>query len=292
MRTFVAVAETGGFASAARATHQSAPAVTRAVAALEDAIGARLFVRTTRTVKLTDEGRRYFEDCRRILAEIAEAEAQAAGSHGQPVGALTVTAPAVFGRLHVLPVVLDFLDRHPGMTIHTAFVDRITNLVDEGIDVAIRIAHLPDSSLHARRVGTIRRVVCGAPGYFEQHGTPGTPADLGRHRIIGRSGLFGSNQWRFGRDEAIAVDVRPRLYCNTNDAAIDAVLAGWGLSRFQSYQTAPHVLAGRLRIVLAEFEEAPVPVHVVHAEGHGASARVRAFVDFAVERLRTSPMLR
>ena len=289
MRIFVQVVESGGFAPAAKLLHTSPPSVTRAIAGLEAQIGTRLLVRTTRSLKLTAAGEGYFADCRRILAEIAEAEANAAGSFTQPAGLLTVTAPALFGRIHVLPVILDFLDLHPAMQVRTVFVDRVTNLVEEGLDVAIRIAALPASGLIARRVGSVRQVLCGSPDYFARFGEPERPQDLERHRMIGRDGLFGHSEWLFGRDSSIRVPTSARLVVNTNDAAIAAAVAGWGLSRFHSYQVAPEIDAGRLKVVLADYEREPVPIHIVHAEGRKVSARVRAFVDFAAERLRRRP---
>lgn len=282
MRIFVQVVDSGGFAPAARALHLSAPSITRAVAGLEDMIGTRLLVRTTRSLKLTPAGEGYVADCRRILADIAEAEANAAGSFTQPAGLLTITAPTLFGSLHVLPVILEFLERYPAMQVRTVFVDRLTNLVEEGLDVAVRIAALPDSGLVARRIGSIRQVICGSPEYFVRHGVPARPQDLTNHSIIGR----GSAEWLFGKDSGISVPIRSRLVCNTNDAAIAAAVAGWGLSRFQSYQVAPDIRAGRLKVVLADYEREPVPIHIVHAEGRMVSARIRAFVDFAVERFQ------
>ena len=286
MRIFVQVVECGGFAPAAKKIHLSAPSVTRAVAQLEEAIGTRLLLRTTRSLKLTPAGEGYVTDCRRILADMAEAEANAAGSFAQPAGLLTVTAPTLFGSLHVLPVILDFLDHHPAMQIKTVFVDRVTNLVEEGLDVAIRIAALPASGLVARRIGSIRQMICGSPDYFATHGQPERPQDLVKHRIIGRDGLHGHSEWLFGRDNGISVPISAQLVCNTNDAAIAAAVAGWGISRFQSYQVAPAIQVGQLKAVLEEYERAPVPIHIVHAEGRRVSARVRAFVDFAVERFR------
>ncbi|MBB4229740.1 LysR family transcriptional regulator [Rhizobium mongolense] len=286
MRVFVQVVDSGGFAPAAKVLHMSPPSVTRAVSRLESLIGTRLLVRTTRSLKLTAAGEGYMADCRRILAEIAEAEANAAGSFTHPAGLLTVTAPALFGRIHVLPVILDFLDLYPAMQVKTVFVDRVTNLVEEGLDVAVRIASLPASGLVARRIGSIRQVLCGSPDYFARQGEPKKPEDLAGHRMIGRDGLFGHSEWLFGKDSSIRVPISARLICNTNDAAIAAAVAGWGLSRFQSYQVAPEIQAGRLRVMLAEYEREPVPVHIVHAQGRMVSARVRAFVDFAAERLR------
>ncbi|EJN04961.1 LysR family transcriptional regulator [Phyllobacterium sp. YR531] len=292
MRVFSMVAEHGGFASAAKSSGMNPATVTRAVASLEQSVGAKLLVRTTRSVKLTEAGLRYLQDCRRILTEIAEADAQAAGSFSAPAGTLTITAPTLFGRLYVLPIILEFLDLYPGISIRTVFVDRVTSLIDEGIDVAVRIAHLPDSGLNAIRVGYVRRVVCGAPAYFMKHGVPQTPGELRQHRLIARSGIFGTLEWSFGKDSQIRVPVSSRFLCNTNEASIDAVAAGWGISRFLSYQVAHDIQSGKLQRVLVDFEEEPVPIHIIHAEGRTASARMRAFVDFAAKRLRSNEHIR
>ncbi|HJU06776.1 MAG TPA: LysR family transcriptional regulator [Nitrospiraceae bacterium] len=286
MRIFVQVVDSGGFAPAAKLLHLSPPSITRAVSKLEDLLGTRLLVRTTRSLKLTAAGEGYLADCRRILTDISEAEANAAGSFTQPAGLITVTAPTLFGSMHVLPIILEFLDLYPLIQVKALFVDRVTNLVEEGLDVAVRIAALPASDLVARRIGSIRQVVCGSPDYFSRCGEPVRPEDLASHRIIGRDGQFGRSEWLFGRENSISVPISARLICNTNDAAIAAAVAGWGLSRFQSYQVAPEIEAGRLKIVLADYEREPVPIHIVHAEGRMVSARVRAFVDFAADRFR------
>ncbi|WP_018262274.1 LysR family transcriptional regulator [Methylobacterium sp. WSM2598] len=288
MRIVVKVAETASFAEAARHLHMSPPAVTRAVAGLEEVIGARLFVRTTRSVKLTEAGGRYVEDCRRILADLAEAEAAAAGSYATPSGTLTVTASVLFGQMHVLPIVTDYLDAYPTMSARTLFVDRVVNIVEEGVDVAIRIGHLPDSGFTAIRVGAMRRVVCGSPAYFERHGVPATPADLKDHRIAVSTGAWASPEWRFGRDERVTV--HSALQSNSNEAPISAALSGWGLTRALHYQVGPALRDGRLRIVLADYEEPPLPIHVLHPGGRRAPAKVRTFVDFAVARLRAIPL--
>ena len=289
MRIFVKVAETASFAEAARQLHMSPPAVTRAIATLEDTIGARLFVRTTRSVKLTEAGGRYFEDCRRILADIVEAEAAAGGSYATPSGTLAVTASLLFGQMHVLPIIMEYLDLYPTMAVRTLFVDRQVNIIEEGIDVAVRIGHLPDSGFTAIRVGTVRRVVCGAPAYFEKHGIPRTPADLRHHRIATSTSAWASPDWRFGQDQRVTV--RPALMCNTNEAVISAAIDGWGLTRVLHYQIGPALDAGRLQVVLSEFEEEPLPIHVLYPEGRHAPAKVRAFVDLAVARLRTNRLL-
>lgn len=289
MRIFAKVAETASFAETARLMHMSPPAVTRAVAGLEEAIGARLFVRTTRSVKLTAAGDRYVEDCRRILTDIVEAEAAAAGSYATPSGTLAVTASVLFGQMHVLPIVTDYLDAYPTMSARTLFVDRTVNIVEEGIDVAIRIGHLSDSGFTAAKVGSVRRVVCGSPAYFERHGVPITPTDLKDHRIAVSTGAWASPEWRFGRDQRVTI--HPTLQSNANEAGISAAMAGWGLTRVLHYQIGPALLEGRLQIVLADYEEPPLPIHVLYPEGRQAPAKVRTFVDLAVSRLRENRLL-
>ncbi|APR53199.1 LysR family transcriptional regulator [Sphingomonas koreensis] len=289
MRIFVRVAETGSFAETARQMNMSAPAVTRSVAGLEDLIGTRLFVRTTRSVKLTESGRRYLDDCQRILADIIEAEASAAGSYATPTGTLAVTASLLFGQMYVMPIITEYLDTYPGMTGRTLFLDRPVNIVEEGIDVAVRIGHLPDSGFTAVKVGTVRRVICGSPDYFEKHGVPITPADLKRHRIAASTSAWPSPEWKFANGHRVTVD--PALHCNTNDAAISAAISGWGLTRVLSYQIGPALIAGDLQIVLADHEEAPLPIHVIYPEGRHAPAKVRSFVEMAVARLRANRLL-
>lgn len=286
MRIFARVAETGSFAETARQMHMSAPAITRAVAALEDVIGARLFVRTTRSVKLTEAGERYFGDCRRILTDIDEAEAAAAGSYATPSGTITVTASALFGQMYVLPVMTEYLDRFPTMGARTFFLDRPVNIVEEGMDVAVRIGHLPDSGFTAVKVGTVRRVICGAPGYFEQRGVPLAPSDLKDHRIVASTSAWGSPDWRFAQEQRVTV--HPNLLCNTYEAAIAAARSGWALTRVLHYQIGPALIEGELQIVLADYEEPPLPIHILYPEGRNAPAKVRAFVDLAVERLRAN----
>lgn len=282
------VAEAESFADAGRQLHISPPAVTRIVSALEDVIGTRLLTRTTRSVRLTAAGAQYFADCRRLLADLSEAEAAAAGAYGKPTGTLTVTTSAMFGTMFVSPLMTEYLDLYPDVIGRGLFVDRIVSMVDEGIDVAIRIGHLPDSGLSATRVGQVRRVICGSPAYFEKHGVPMTPGDLSKHRIIASTSAWTSLEWRFGVQKKSAVHVNPRLFCNTNEAAISAAVRGWGLTRVLSYQIAPQLEAGELRTILANYEEEALPIHVVHPEGRYASAKVRSFIDFAVGKLRAN----
>ena len=289
MKIFVKVAETESFAAAARQLHISAPVVTRAIAALEEIIGTRLFIRTTRTVKLTEPGLRYLNDCRTILTSIEEAEAAAAGSYATPSGLLSIIASVLFGQKFVLPVITDYLDAWPTMRARSLFVDRQVNIIEEGIDVAVRIGHLPDSGLTATKVGTVRRVVCASPDYLEKYGTPLTPADLKNHRIASSASAWASPEWRFAGEQRVMVNAA--LQCNNNESSIATAKAGWGLTRVLDYQIAPALREGELQIVLSDYELEPLPIHVVHTEGRHASAKVRTFVDLIVARLRANPLL-
>jgi DNA-binding transcriptional LysR family regulator len=293
MRVFTAVAEGGGFAAASRALGLSPPAVTRAVAALEERVGTRLLTRTTRVVRLTEAGTRYLADCKRILGEVEEAEASAAGAHAEPRGTLNLTASVMFGRQYVAPILFDFLAQHPKVVVRAMLLDRIVDMMEEGIDVAVRIAHLPNSGLSAVRVGQVRRVVCGSPDYLAAHGTPRTLEDLARHEAAVFAPGPAAVDWNFAGPGGRGMNVQPRtqLIVNTVDMTIAAALAGRGLARVLSYQVADELQAGRLKIVLEAFEPPPLPIHIVHLEGRRAAARVRAFVDFAVERLRANAAL-
>lgn len=291
LQAVVAVADTRGFASAARKLGWSAPAVTRAIAALEAHLGVPLFVRTTRQVRLTDAGLRYSEDARRLLFDLAEADATAAGINATPKGQLAVTAPVLFGRLYVMPGIVDYLRAYPETSVQALFLDRVVNLVEEGIDVGVRIGPLPDSSLHAIAVGQVRRVLCAAPEYLAAHGAPEDLDALKAHPLIAASGVSPTPEWSFGSGAARrSVRVAPRLTVNTNDAAITAACAGLGIARLLSYQVAEPVAQGRLRIIL-EDAASELPVHVVYREGRRASAKVRGFVDRMVERLRADGSL-
>jgi DNA-binding transcriptional LysR family regulator len=298
MRIFVAVADAKGFAPAARQLGLSAPAVTRAVAALEARIGTQLLRRSTRQVALTEAGARFHADCKRILGEIDEAESSASGAHRVPQGLLSVTAPVIFGRLHVAPVLQDFLGLHPGVSARSLYTDQIVHLLDEGMDVALRIAHLPDSGLVAVRVGEVRRVVVASPQYLAEHGVPRTPQEVSQHRGIGFSQHGSvSAPWVFyppgsgTRSEGVVAHPQLRHLTNAGDACIGAALASQGLVRALSYQVAEHVLAGWLHIVMADHEPPPIPVQLVYAEGRHAAAKVRAFIDYAAGRLRAEPVL-
>lgn len=292
INVFVAVVDANGFAGAARKLSISPPAVTRAISELEAHLGVRLLTRTTRVVRVTEAGARYVEDCRRILAELAEADESVSGLHAAPRGRLTLTAPVLFGALFVTPIVTEYLQRYPEVTASCWFLDRVVNMVDEGVDIGVRIGELPDSSLQAIRVGRVRRVICAAPSYLKRHGAPQTPDELTAHTIVSASGVTPTPEWRLVENGAPKlVKLQPRMTTTTNDSAVAAAVAGFGLTRLMSYQVAEHVREGRLQLVLSEFETAPLPVHLVHREGRHASQKARAFLDLAIERLRASKAL-
>jgi DNA-binding transcriptional LysR family regulator len=291
MKVFVKVAEAGSFTRAARLLFMTPTAVTRAVGSLEETLAARLFTRTTRVVKLTEVGSQYLQDCRRILADLGQAEAAAGASVATPSGMLTITAPLLFGQTYVLPILLEYLTRFPLVTGRTLFTNRVTNIVDEEIDVAIRIGHLPDSTHRAIQVGSVRSVVCGAPSYFEAHGMPRKPSDLADHVIVAAEEGLAPPEWRFGGRHPETVTVHPRLFCGTDGAAMTAVIAGWGLTRLFAYKVAPAVLAGELQCVLSEYEEPPLPIHVMRPETRHVPAKVKVFMDMVVSGLRENPFL-
>ena len=293
MQVFIAVCEARSFAEAARRLEMSAPSVTRAVAALEKRIGTLLLSRTTRSVHLSEAGQRYFSDCRRILGEIEEAEDAAGGSITAPVGHLTVTASILFGELFVMPLVVDYLQQYPGVSVNALLLDRITRMVEEGIDVAVRIGHLMDASQHGIPVGEVRTVLCASPAYLAAHGHPQHPEALKDHRLIVSDASALMRRWTFVEGgKPFQIDLQSRLTVSANQAAITAASRGWGITRALSYQVASRVASGELVLILEAFEEAPVPVHICYQAERKVSAKVRTFVDFCVERLRQDPAIR
>ena len=292
LQVFVAVAEEEGFAAAARRLQLSPPAVTRAVASLEDTLGVKLLDRTTRYVRVTEAGRRYLVDARQILAELLAADEAAAGINTEPRGHLAVTAPVMFGRLHVMPGIVEYLNRFPAMEVEAVFLDRSVNLLEEGLDVAVRIGELPDLSMRALRVGSVQHMLVAAPSYLARNTRPRVPQDLREHTLIASTaGGFGGG-WRFS-DAAGAhpLKIDARLTVTSNEAAISAAMAGFGIARLLSYQVAAQVAAGHLEILLPEFAPAEHPVHIVHREGRHASVKVRAFIDLLAAQLREDSTL-
>lgn len=289
MRTYVAVATLGSFAEASRRLRLSPSAVTRSVADLEERLGLTLLNRTTRSVKLTDRGRIYLDSCRRILDDLDLAERQVRGEDADPRGELTIAAPVVFGRLHVLPVVTGLLAAFPDLNVRLVLSDRNTRLVEDGIDVAVRIGALTDSGLIATKLGEVGRVLVASPDYLRKRGAPDTPADLAAHDIVAFEAIEATNDWRF---DAAAVRLEPRLVVNSADAAIAAAEQGAGVTRALSYQVEEAIRAGRLAPLLGTFSTARLPVQALYPARRAASPNVAAFVKAARERLRDNPPAR
>ena len=287
LTAFIQVVESNSFAKAAKELNLSPPSVTRAVNLLEEEIGTRLLVRTTRALSLTESGRHFFSDARRILSELEAAEAAARGYHAEAQGELRITAPVMFGRLVITPLLGEFLNAQPRVTAQTLFVDRNVDLLEEGLDVGIRIGHLTDSSQIARLCGYVRRICVATPDYLKVHGIPSSPDQLGKHQIIQSTSVSSSENWEFTvGGKSTPVRIVPAVAMNTNDAVIDLCARGFGIAGVLSYQVANQVENGTLVEVLEEFSVSPLPVHIIHHEGRTVSGKVRAFVDFAHERLR------
>ncbi len=290
MTAFVGAVDEGSLAGAARRLGRSPAAVTRAIASLERLVGTRLLHRTTRSVRLTEAGERYLAGCRRILADLQEAELVAAGERTSPRGVLNVTAPLLFGRLYVRPLLDAYLDAYPAVQGRLLLLDRVVNLIDEGMDAAVRIGHLPDSSLIAVRAGEVRRVVCASPAYLKRRKAPREPGALAEHDCISLSGSTPIDTWSFaptfGSDSLRPVRVRPRLVVTEAEAAVASAVEGHGITRLVSYQIESELKRGRLKLILEEFEPPPMPVHVVYPEARLSAAKTRAFVDFVVPRLK------
>jgi DNA-binding transcriptional LysR family regulator len=289
LEIFVAAAESGSFTGAARKLGKGPAAVTRAIAALERRSGLRLFNRTTRAMALTEAGGRYLDQAKRALAEFAALELTAAGDQAAPRGTLTITAPEMFGRLHVLPVAMDFMATHPAIEVSLVLLNRIAayvSFVEEGIDLGVRIAHLADSSLRAIQVGQVRRVCCASPAYLARRGTPRSIEELAEHDVILTTGVRpNAERWTFEAADK-TVTVNPRLTVNSVQAALDAAAAGGGIVRLLSYQTAEPEAQGKLVRLFEDRPEPPIPIHIVHPAGRYLPPKTRLFIDRAVPELR------
>ena len=287
MNVFVSVGEGESFAAAARRLDLSPAAVTRAISGLEEQLGVELLLRTTRNVRLTEAGRRYLADCRSILASIAEANEAVAAANSALKGNLSVAASDAFGKDFIMPCIVKFLNKYPEVDVSAHFVDRAVNLVEEGMDVTVRIGHLPDSGLKAHRVGQVRPILCAAPAYLVANGLPLHPPDLLRHTVIAASGVSPRLEWRFGtQNDPMVVRIKPRLTVTSNEAAIDAAIGGLGICRLLSCQVGSAVDDGRLRVILVDYEEEPLPVYVLHRGNKFGACKVRKFIDLLVEHLR------
>lgn len=286
MQTFIAVADAGSFAKAGARLRLSPPAVTRAISALESRLGARVFNRSTRSLTITDVGQHFLESARRIVADLEAAEREAAGEIAAPQGHLTITASVTFGRMALAPVVCSFLDEHPRVAASVLLVDRVVSLVEEGIDVGVRIGSLPDSNLIAKRIGSVRRVLVASPDYLARRGTPAAPADLKSHAIIAFTGLMSGREWRFEKDSGSkGVALIPAFEINDAFAAIEAAERGHGVTMALSYMVQDRVRKKKLVAVLDDSAPPPWPVHLVYPQARIVAPKVRAFIDFAAPRL-------
>jgi len=290
MAMLVQVVESGSLSAAGRLLRVPVPTISRRISELEAHLGTKLLVRTTRRLSLTDSGIAYLSAARRILEQLGEAEKEAAGEYTTPKGELIITAPLMFGRLHVLPVIADFLAQHPEISVRLLLGDRNIHIVDDHVDMAIRIGPLPDSSLVASRIGSMRTVVCGSPALFGRHGEPRRPEDLQRLPCVSFDLLSPSPLWQFqdrsASPQPVEVAVAPRLVVTTADAALEAAIMGVGVTRLLHYHTTRAQEAGKLKLVLADYEPPPMPVHLVHAERGQMPLKMRRFIDFAAPRLR------
>jgi DNA-binding transcriptional LysR family regulator len=292
MKVFVEVAKHKSFIEASKQLNLSAPAVTRFIANLETSLGVKLFNRTTRHVRLTESGEHFLADSKRILDDIVEAEAAATGIYSKPKGILTITAPVLFGEKYVLPIISEYLELNQEVTVKTLFSDRVTSLIEEELDIAIRIGHLKDSNLYATHVGNVHRIVCGSPNYFKKYGKPISPSDLNDHDIVFPTTFETSLIWHFinnGKKEAVKLS--PRLHCNQTNSALQAAIQGVGITRLMSYQIGEELEKGTLERVLTNYEEKPLPVNIIRVEGRRSNAKIRSFLDVAISRLKSNPFI-
>jgi DNA-binding transcriptional LysR family regulator len=287
MGVLLAVIDTGSLSAAGRKLGMPLATVSRKVADLEAELKTRLLIRSTRQLTLTEAGRGYVAACRRILDDVNEAERAAAGEYSAPRGDLVVTAPVVFGRLHMLPVLIEFLRAYPEVNVRLVLGDRIVNLLEDHVDLALRIGSLPDSGLVATQLGSIRRVVCASPAYLSRSGVPATPSDLAAHECISFELFATANTWRFNVEGAdSSVPIHPRLMVSTAEAAIDAAVAGLGVTCVLSYQVESALRTGALQLLLESFEPLPLPVSFLYSSQGRVPLKLRALLDFAAPRLR------
>ena len=289
LETFIAVAEAGSFSAASRQLNVSAPSVTRIIGDLETDLGVKLLNRTTRIVTLTDIGKRYVQDAEQIIRDLSVADDAAKGAHIEPTGTLRITASTMFGKIYITPIITEYLNLYPKVKVEALFVDRVVNIFEEGLDVAVRIGHLDDSSMMASRVGEVSIELCGCPNYFETHGIPQHPDDLNDHNLIDLKLTGRQGEWTF--KDGIVIKPDYRLSVSSIPAGLAAARSGWGLVRILSYQIGPDLDSGCIQTVLNEFTPAPIPIHLLHGQGRQSSAKVRSFIDLAAKRLRADPFL-
>ncbi|MEJ2405307.1 MAG: LysR family transcriptional regulator [Candidatus Thiodiazotropha sp.] len=288
MATFVQIAEQGSLSAAARSLDKSLPSVVRTLAVLEESLQVRLLNRTTRRIALTEEGRTYLQQCRKILADVQEAERALGQQQSEPSGLITLTAPVRFGEMHVAPAVSGFLRHYPKTRVDLILLDRVVDLLEEGIDIAVRIAHLTDSTLIAKPIGRVQQIVCASPSLLGGVGTPSRPEELTELPCVGFTGLSSATEWAFlDQGKPLSVPIRSRFVSNQVGAALNACVAGLGFGRFLSYQTEPLIREGKLVRVLQAFETPPVPLSLVYPHTRLLSSRVRSMVDWLTDNLQS-----
>lgn len=288
MQSFARIVERGSLTAAAESLRVSLPSMVRSLAALEAGLGVRLINRTTRRMALTNEGREYYDCCKRVLAEVEQAENALTARQGTPRGRLRITASVMLGSMHVAPVLSAFAARHPAVNAELLLLDQPLDLVAEGMDLAVRIGRLPDSALVAIPLGVARRMLCASPAYLKRAGAPRSPEELAAHRCVASSGPARGFQWQLGAGkQAKLVKVRPAFSSNQIAAAIDAAVSGLGIGQFLDYQVQAHVASGRLKRILVDFEPPAQPINLVHPHARLPSPNVRAFIDWGVPRLRS-----
>ncbi len=287
MRTLVAAVDGGSLSAASRTLGVPLPTISRRVSDLEAHLRAQLVIRTSRKLLLTDAGQAFVATCRRVLEELDEAERSATGEYRTPRGDMLITAPIMFGRMHVEPIVLEFLRAYPEINVRLVLADYVVDLVENHVDLAVRIGPLPDSRLVATRLGTVRWVTCASPTYLAERGVPEGLEALETHDCIAFERLYTTDVWTFQKQaETVAVPIRPRFAVNTADGAIDAAIAGAGIARILCYQAAEAIADGRLIVILRTFQPEPLPVHLVHTGQAVMPLKLRAFADFATPRLK------
>jgi DNA-binding transcriptional LysR family regulator len=292
MEIFVAIIDRGSFTGASDKLGMSTPAISRAINSLESRLGTQLLARTTRSVRTTDAGVAYLEACRKVLDTISDAESNIAADSENPVGTLTISAPVLFGQRFIAPLINAYALRYPDVSVNAVYLDRPTRLLEESVDVAIRIGHLGDSSTYAVRLGSVRRQTFASPAYLARHGEPVHPRDLSTHHCISFTGVSQPQEWVFYENGSrLPVRIQPRMIVNLAPAAISAVVDGVGISQLLSYQAAPEVSSGDLQPILSAFEPESTPVNLLHVERRGTSGKIRSFVEFVTETLRNNAHL-
>jgi DNA-binding transcriptional LysR family regulator len=289
MELFISVAESKSFSAGARSQNISSPSATRGINLLEEHLGVKLFTRTTRSLSLTDTGKFYLEECKKIVSLIKQADSMASGIYEAPKGHLRITSSVLFGEHFIIPLLTKFLDRNPGITIDTLFTDRLVNIVNEGVDLAVRLGHLEDSNFIGVKVGKVRKVLCASPEYLQEHGIPQNLNDLKNHKLILARAISPNSEWHFANKRYIRVS--SQLETNTMSSAIKAAKEGWGITQALSYQVAPELKSENLKVIMSEYESEPLPINIIYPEGRYSAMKTKALVAYISEALKQNPYL-